>query len=95
MRMPKKYVEMTEEEMTYADGGIQVYQNLKISNYKILSDWYLTSTDYKQIGSWSRTYKNYKRKVSYTCTADIIETSVNKRIGSTSWKMNTTESKIV
>ncbi|MGX7046829.1 hypothetical protein ACWN83_07385 [Pseudolactococcus plantarum] len=29
MRVPRKYVEMTEEEMTYADGGIQVYKNLK------------------------------------------------------------------
>lgn len=29
MRVPRKYVEMTEEEMTYADGGIQIYKNLK------------------------------------------------------------------
>lgn len=95
MKMPTNYFEMPKEEMMNVDGGIQVYQNLRTSNYKILSDWYLTSTDYQQFGSWSRTYKNYKRNISYTCTADVVETTVNKKIGTSSWKISTTESKRV
>ncbi|GAB2022377.1 hypothetical protein RyT2_14510 [Pseudolactococcus yaeyamensis] len=95
MVMSANYVEMTDDEMMYVDGGIQVYQNLRTSNYKVLTNWYLRFWDYIQYGSVKYIASYYSRAISYTCTADIYETAVGRKIGTTSWAIQTKEYKTV
>lgn len=39
MIMPANYVEMTDDEMMYVEGGYQYYKNVQKTNYKY-SGWY-------------------------------------------------------